>query len=309
MGRKLPPPIERLDDETDEDFVQRKALSKRRLQTFKRLFRQYYQWRSLRDAGQVDDILTIEGEDFYLGDLLTGIDTLPPQQRKAFELICIFGYTESAATEIVLPNSSSSTPVQQYSDDGLKKMVMAYDAKQAGTWDPSAVRKRRPAKRRNGVSVATASKETIRVTSDEDPSPDSSTVKTKTRKPVRRRRKQQWNWNDTSDEHRSFADYINEKTDLGITPSQVKAASFLRKEWYHSDEAVSAREQRRAEREAEEARLAAETPEQRKARQAASRTERKARRAQEKLEAMNAEIRQLRREAGLDPETGQPVAQ
>jgi hypothetical protein len=74
---------------------------------------------------------------------MVGIDSLPNRQRQAFELICLRGYTESAATAILLPNSRWSTPVQQYSDDGLKKMIAAYDARQDGTWDPLAVRRKR----------------------------------------------------------------------------------------------------------------------------------------------------------------------
>lgn len=58
-------------------------------------------------------------------------------------MICLHGYTESAATAILLPNSRWSTPVQQYSDDGLKKMIIAYDAKQDGTWDPTVARRKR----------------------------------------------------------------------------------------------------------------------------------------------------------------------
>ncbi len=135
MGRKLP----LFDPEVDGEYVD----SKRRTQVFKRIFQNYYHWQSLRETGEVSDVLTIEGEDIYIGDLMSGIDTLPPRQREAFELICLQGYTESAATAIMLPHSNWSTPVQQYSDDGLKKMIAAYDAKQAGTWDPEAVKKKR----------------------------------------------------------------------------------------------------------------------------------------------------------------------
>lgn len=127
MGRRLP----EYDPDRDGDY----SRSKRRLQIFKRIYQNYYHWRSLRESGMVDDIITIAGEEVYLGDLMTGIETLPNRQRQAFELICLRGYTESAATEILLPNSKWSTPVQQYSDDGLRKMVAAYDAKQDGTWD------------------------------------------------------------------------------------------------------------------------------------------------------------------------------
>lgn len=135
MGRRLPS----YDPDRDGDY----ATSKRRIQVFKRVYQNYYHWCSLRETGEVDDVLTVDGEEIYLGDLMTGIETLPLRQRQAFELICLRGYTESAATAILLPHSRWSTPVQQYSDDGLKKMVAAYDAKQAGTWDPSAARRKR----------------------------------------------------------------------------------------------------------------------------------------------------------------------
>ena len=139
VGRRLPD----YDPERDGDY----SLSKRRAQLFKRVYQNYYHWRSLRETGEINDVLNVDGEEIYLGDLMTGIETLPLRQRQAFELICLRGYTESAATAILLPNSRWSTPVQQYSDDGLRKMIAAYDAKQDGTWDPAtAHRKRRKAK-------------------------------------------------------------------------------------------------------------------------------------------------------------------
>lgn len=134
MGRRLPD----YDPDKDGEY----ATSKRRIQLFKRVYQNYHHWRSLRETGEVDDVLSVDGEEIYLGDLMTGIEILPLRQRQAFELICLKGYTESAATAILLPNSRWSTPVQQYSDDGLKKMVAAYDAKQNGTWDPVAARRK-----------------------------------------------------------------------------------------------------------------------------------------------------------------------
>lgn len=136
MGRRLPD----FDPGKDGDY----ASSKRRMQVFKRIYQHYFHWASLRETGEVDDVLAIEGEEIYFGDLMVGIDILPPRQRQAFELICLRGYTESAATAILLPNSRWSTPVQQYSDDGLKKMIAAYDAKQNGTWDNKKPRKKSP---------------------------------------------------------------------------------------------------------------------------------------------------------------------
>lgn len=86
---------------------------------------------------------TPDGEEIYLYDLMTGIDTLPPRQRQAFDLICLKSYTESAATAIMLPDSKWSTPIQQYADAALLRMVNAYDQKQAGTWDPREVKRRK----------------------------------------------------------------------------------------------------------------------------------------------------------------------
>lgn len=79
-----------------------------------------------------DVITTPDGEDIYIRDLLVGLDSLPRRQREAFELICLQGYTETAARDKMLPNSRSSTPVQQYSDSGLIRMVAKYDELQAG---------------------------------------------------------------------------------------------------------------------------------------------------------------------------------
>jgi hypothetical protein len=135
MGRRLPS----YDPDKDGEY----SGSKRRIQVFKRIYQNYYHWQALRETGEVSDILAVDGEEIYIGDLMVGIDSLPNRQRQAFELICLRGYTESAATAILLPNSRWSTPVQQYSDDGLKKMIAAYDARQDGTWDPLAVRRKR----------------------------------------------------------------------------------------------------------------------------------------------------------------------
>lgn len=116
--------------------------AKKRLQIFKRLYQNLEHWQALQeDRGMSDVITTPEGEDIYLNDLLIGIDYLPTRQRQAFELICLKGYTETAARDELLPNSKSSTPVQQYADSGLVRMVAAYDAKQRGDWPPADLSK------------------------------------------------------------------------------------------------------------------------------------------------------------------------
>ncbi len=90
------------------------------------------------EAGNIELPLIVvdpeTGEEIYLDDLMVGIDSLPPRQREAFEMIVLQGWTETDATKVMLPDSKWSTPIQQYSDTALERMVAAYDAKQAGTW-------------------------------------------------------------------------------------------------------------------------------------------------------------------------------
>ena len=120
MARKLP-----------DDAV------KRRKQYFKRLYQHLNHWQELRRCRGMSDIVTTpEAEEIYMGDLLVGLDELPPRQREAFELVCLLGFTETAAKEKMLPNSKSSSPIQEYVDTALTRMIRAYDAKQAGTWKP-----------------------------------------------------------------------------------------------------------------------------------------------------------------------------
>lgn len=127
---------------------------KRRLQFLKRIYQHLEHFRALMESGEMDlpgIVTTPEGEEVYLADLLVGLDDLPPRQRQAFELICLRGYTETAATKIMLPHSKWSTPVQQYADTALARMVAAYDLKQAGPWailQQSEDKAKRPRKRR-----------------------------------------------------------------------------------------------------------------------------------------------------------------
>lgn len=109
---------------------------KRRLQQFKRIFQHMEHWRVLIETGDMDHIITVPetGEEIYLLDLMVGIDSLPPRQREAFELICLLGYTETDATRKMLPHSKWSTPIQQYADTALARMVAAYDAAQSGSY-------------------------------------------------------------------------------------------------------------------------------------------------------------------------------
>lgn len=271
-------------------------MSKRRIQIFKRVYQNMEHWHAQQeDYGMSPVITTIDGEDVYFFDLMTGIDTLPLRQHQAFELICLKGYTESAATEILLPDSKWSTPVQQYSDDGLKKMIAAYDAKQAGTWDPEAAKKKRrsPIRKKEDVPKATTPEvpeDTVEPTAAPQSEPRS------------------WDFTTWSDDHTSLADYITAHG-VDISPAQVKAVSFLRKQWYEDPAQVEDRQRRKNERRRERDKFANETPAQRKARHLAARKRRSLLLQQDKLRKAEADLKKLLVEAGLDPETGEPVAQ
>jgi hypothetical protein len=118
------------------------------------MFQHLDHWHALmEDRGMSDVMVTPEGEDVFLGDLMVGLPYLPKRQREAFVLICMQGYTEAAARDELLPNSASSTPVQQYADSGLVRMVDHYDAKQNGFWPPLELIK--PTKDKNGRLIVT----------------------------------------------------------------------------------------------------------------------------------------------------------
>ncbi|AON96959.1 hypothetical protein BI081_gp148 [Mycobacterium phage Tonenili] len=271
--------------------------SKRRRQIMKRIYQYMEEWRAQQeDNGMEPFLTTVDGEVVYYYDLMVGIDTLPPRQRQAFELICLQSYPESKACEIMLPNSQWSAIVQQYSYDGLIKMIAAYDAVQDGTWDPQAARKRRRSPTRKKRDVTTVENPEVPDDSVEQPAtaPQSGP--------------RHWDWTTWSEDHESLANYIT-RHGVDISPAQVKAVSFLRKAWYEDPEQVEERKRRREERKREREKFANETPEQRKARHLAARKLKSAQLAEQRYKELQDEVRSLREQAGLDPETGEPVAQ
>jgi len=140
---------------------------KRRLQWFKRTYQHLEHFQCLLETGSMPMpgiITTPEGEEIYLPDLLSGIEDLPPRQREAFTLICLQGYTETAATKVMLPNSRWSTPVQQYADTALARMVAAYDKKQQGVWaflEEQSVEKEPVTKKRRIVAKTSSASEAL----------------------------------------------------------------------------------------------------------------------------------------------------
>lgn len=120
---------------------------KRRTQQLKRIYQHLQHFQALLETGAMTmpGIVTIPdtAEEIYLADLMVGIHSLPPQQRRAFTLICLQGWTETDATKEILPESKWSTPVQQYADTALARMIAAYDQYQLDGSIPAPYQDRR----------------------------------------------------------------------------------------------------------------------------------------------------------------------
>jgi len=99
---------------------------KRRLQIFRSIYINFYKWEALVESQNVQ-FLNIDGEEVYFYDLLTGLESLPPRQRQAFELHLLFGMTEKEAAS-KMGFVKWVTLVGQYSTAALKRMVASYDS-------------------------------------------------------------------------------------------------------------------------------------------------------------------------------------
>lgn len=104
---------------------------KRRLALWRRLYSRYAHWESLVESHQLY-FIELEDEEVYFYDVMVGLPTLPPRQKMAFDLHILQGYSRQQAAQVMFPGSKWSTPVQQYSNIALRKMVDAYDAFQLG---------------------------------------------------------------------------------------------------------------------------------------------------------------------------------
>lgn len=101
---------------------------RRRKALFRNIYRNYVAWGQLIETeGPIRSVLTIDGEDIDYYDLMAGYDDLPPRQKQAFTLQLLQGHTERQAGQIMFPESTMTTSVQQYSSNALDRMIEAYD--------------------------------------------------------------------------------------------------------------------------------------------------------------------------------------
>ena len=105
---------------------------KRRRQLFKNVYITYREWEAQIVDHGTEPFLSIGSEEIFFYDLMAGYDALPPRQREAFDYHLLQGMTEGEAARIMFPGSQWSTPVQQYMNSALDRMIKAYDDVQEG---------------------------------------------------------------------------------------------------------------------------------------------------------------------------------
>lgn len=151
----------------------------------------------------------------------------------------------------------------------------------------------------------------------EAPAEEKAEPKQRGRKPESR------DWTEVKEDHVSFANYINEKTGLGITPGQVKATFLLRGEWTNTPERVAEREAAAAAtaeekaakaeakriRDEEKAKYANESEEEKAARKEREKAIKAADRATKRAEELQAKADELKRQAAIETDSTEPDAE
>lgn len=110
--------------------------------------------------------------------------------------------------------------------------------------------------------------------------------------------------------HEELAAFVNERSGLDpVTPNQVKALLTLKTDYGNTPEAQAAREQRKAEREAEKTKYAGMTEDQIKAAKALDRAEKQAEKLRTRAEETVARARELANQATGSGEDLQAVVE
>lgn len=98
--------------------------AKRRL--FAKMLKHFAEWLSLVESEGLTTI-TVEGEEYHYLDILSAFEVLPPRQREAVWLMCIEDRSEQDVAQR-MGFTSWPTPVQQYKNFGLAKMMVYQNA-------------------------------------------------------------------------------------------------------------------------------------------------------------------------------------
>ena len=108
-------------------FVNETDPIRRKMKILKEILKNYEQWKVLVEEHGVLS-LSIDGDEYHFHDILEGIERLPPRQREALWKLCIENKKEvEVAREMGF--TRWSTPVQQYRNHGLFKLVKWHEEK------------------------------------------------------------------------------------------------------------------------------------------------------------------------------------
>lgn len=100
-----------------------------RRKTLERILKNYATWRALYETeGEAVSVISAHGDEWHIFDVLDGLDELPPRQLEAIVLTCLEGRSELEAAKI-MGFKKWSTPVQQYRNLGLNKLLAMHDKK------------------------------------------------------------------------------------------------------------------------------------------------------------------------------------
>lgn len=98
-----------------------------KVKILKKILKNYQLWFSLVESEGLF-FITIDGEEFFIYEMLEGITLLPKRQRQAVELICLHDMKETDAAK-VMGFTKWSEPAQQYCHTGLRKLVAYHEGK------------------------------------------------------------------------------------------------------------------------------------------------------------------------------------
>lgn len=103
-------------------MIEEIEVTKEQRQIYSRLLQNLASWAELmKNTGPHKSVLELDGEEFCYFNMLDGLDTLTPIQRRALFLIYIRDMrTDEAAEDMGIPGAS----VRQHADRGVEKLCI-----------------------------------------------------------------------------------------------------------------------------------------------------------------------------------------
>lgn len=93
------------------------------IQKLESILRSYFEFKSLYESRGFQEFTLDDGMTVNVHDVLKGIDELPPRQKQALVLTCLYGLREVDAAKIMKFPSQWSSPVSSYKKLALEKLL------------------------------------------------------------------------------------------------------------------------------------------------------------------------------------------